>query len=189
MSTFKRGKQIHSVHGGQLRTEQNNNRMLVSKNNVDQLIFGVNDDGNVAIKTSTDGIDVKSASDADLTFDSTKSFTVLKNDVYTIPATLVPASGSADGPTGAILHTFDGFPNFNAYFFDPHALDAFYNSTKNPIVNGVPINQGLSLTYQLYVNVGHDFLYINCLFNNSTGSDVTSQPIDVSYLIYTAPVQ
>lgn len=70
MTTYSKGKPMTAVNGGQLRVEQGNNRIVVDQGSVEQLLFGVDDNGVTVIKVAQPGIDVRNATDAQLIFNS-----------------------------------------------------------------------------------------------------------------------
>jgi hypothetical protein len=95
------GENITSVLGGQIRTEDAKGRLIVSKNNLDTLLLGQNDAGNVVVKLAKPGYDVKTATNDQLILNSEQNvFKIVATGYITIPSYTVVISNVAGGYVG-----------------------------------------------------------------------------------------
>lgn len=108
------GKRMINVLGGQLRIEQNNNRLLVSKDLIDVLLLGQEDDGDIVIKLAKDGFDVKAATSDQLIMSSEFNLPkIVVDDVITLTPPAIPTPGLT---TTFYTHNLGYVPTFIAFW-------------------------------------------------------------------------
>lgn len=98
MSKSDSGAQVKSVLGGRLRIDYGANRLIVADNdNVDILLAGVDDNGQVVVKLAPPGVDVKSAPDDDLVWSSNQRFfKIVGEGTFIVPAMNVSVGASSN---------------------------------------------------------------------------------------------
>jgi hypothetical protein len=190
------GQKIKGTNDGDLRIEYQNGRMIVSKNTIDLMLAGKDDQGNVVVKIALDGIDVKTASDDQLIFNSAQN--VLKV-IDIIPLT-VPASSTTAHTTD---HQDSVNINLTNYPADIIILPLFRDGINSPTniwqgnktygpysVGGASV--GVGLIQEFYASLGtgspDNIKFSYDVFNAGYGA-ITLGPYDLSIYILqqTAP--
>ncbi len=111
MATLNEGKSTVGVNSGKLTIEQGNNRMLVNDGSDDRLLVGEEDSGDIVLKLSQSGYDVKTCTDAQLVMSSEfNMFKIVQSGTTSI-------SKLANNPSGTsvITHNLGYIPVVIAY--------------------------------------------------------------------------
>jgi hypothetical protein len=150
-------------------------------------------DGQPILKVAKTGYDATTTTDGNLAFNSTKSFTVVLNDTYTIPATTVAAFTDQDLGLITIPHNLGYSPGVN--LFGPNSVGGndtsgyfpagFPQSAQTLIVTGGLIFSPLAIRAQVFYGVDATNLYIGVVIQNSAGGSLTMPAITLTYYVYT----
>lgn len=170
--------------------------LLYSNGNVNQFLIGPDSTGNNVIKASPPGVEVTTASESQLSFDSRRSFTVLLQNSYTFPSFgSVPSDTLNGGSFVTIPHNAGFIPNVACFgqFALPGvtyvtAPTGFPLSSLTQIISGTAITQSTTLNGDGFFNFFYSFdttnLYIGVTFQNGTNASITTPPLTIYYTVY-----
>lgn len=154
--------------------------------------FGRFADGTTALKVAKNGQEVSTATNAQLSFNSQTSYTVLLQGSHTFPSLgSVVNDGFATSSVITIPHNAGFIPNVNC--FAPLALGAFTSPTipsgfpitdVSLVANASVITQADSEFFNFYYVVDSANLYLGLGFANSSGGTVTAQAVTVYYTVF-----
>lgn len=169
-------------------------RIYYSSDGIPSVILGLRSStGLRGLYVSGNGIDVTTASDGQLTFNTDKSFTVNINDTYTFPAmTLASFAPPVYAPSIAIPHNAGYTPAVNCYapLETGGSLPVFPPDFPSNLITFIP-NGGLiyqtGLSYHvLYYGVDATNLYLGMSYINDDSSTVVLAPVPITYFVYTS---
>lgn len=107
MATLSSGKSSNSVNSGKLTIENGNNRMLVNDGSNDRLLIGEEDSGDIVMKLSQTGYDVKEASSTQLIMSSEfNSFKIVQSGLING----AKAANNLSGIGAAVAHNLGYAP-------------------------------------------------------------------------------
>lgn len=108
------GSSIHSVNSGNLRIDYGSNRLIVNDGHADVALFGVRNDGTIGYDLAPPGVDVKTATLAQLIASS-------RFDSFTIAgaSTIDVTRGTSSNAVYKTVLTNISVPTFVAYAFKP----------------------------------------------------------------------
>lgn len=176
-----------SISGNVIIDEANDRILILDDNQIPIALLGKDLVGDILVRVATPGVNVLTATEGELTFDSSRSFIVVANSTHIIPSISVASGTNSQIQFITIPHNLGYVPSFQAYFTDPNALFIYFQGVKTPIT-GASIQQGLYVTYQLFANIDATNLYLFIQYSNSDSSPHTATALDISYLIYTTSV-
>lgn len=153
--------------------------------------------GNTSIKVASPNIEVGIATDAELVFNSNKSFTVALQDSYTFPSLGAVTTGTtAVSVTKAIPHNVGSIPDASVFapftvggFALPGLPTGFPQTTAFvPITSGALVYQSNLSNSQIVWGVDATNLYLGQVFSNDESTTQTALPITVYYTVFTLKV-
>lgn len=155
--------------------------------------IGKGANGFYGLKTSPEGVDVYTASDADLTFNSDKSFTVIESGTVTFPSQSVTSASPLVFATSFVIpHNAGRKPGFACFAplfvgstsgFPP---DFPSNQLWAPVYNQSFIFEDPIGFMTVYMGVDDTNLYIGMSYTNQTAGTVVFSGAPVTYYIYTS---
>lgn len=166
-----------------------------------RLLIGQNKAGKEVVWISKSGVDVTSAAESQLTFNSDKSFTVLLQSSYTFSSLgSIPDSTFATSAVIPIPHNSGFVPNVN-FFSQQYLNNNPYSPALPTLPTGYPLSKLTSVgmgtsVLQLSNSTGEAFftlwlsfdetnLYLGLGFTNFTGTTVVASAITIYYTVYT----
>ena len=169
------------------------NFRVQDENGIGLAQFGQFPGGSIALKVAQSGIEVSTATAAQLVFSSSASFTVALGDTYTFPAQLVNSGVPEYATTQIIPHGAAFTPAVGC--FAPQVVGGLSISPPFPpdfpadTVTFIPpggliYQEGLAYM-QLYYGVDATNLYLGMVYINDTGAPVTLLGAPITYYVYT----
>lgn len=165
--------------------------------------FGQYPNGSTALKIAAPNIEVSTATDQQLVFNSNKSFTVALQDSYIFPSLgSIPDSTFATSAVVPIPHGVGFIPNVE-FFSQKYLSDNPYSPSSPVVPTGYPLSKLTQVSmgdsvlqvdtstgdafFQLWLSYDKDNLYLGLGFTNFTGITVVAAPITIYYTVYTLP--
>lgn len=179
----KSGKAVQGF-AGKLMVDEVNGRILLQKNGVYKMLIGADDQGNETVKIARDGIDVFSASDSDLIFNSSNNiFKIVRTDTTSyVGSSSISAS---DTDTKTIPHNL-GYTPALVIYVDAPAIIGFMGGggiTSMPITYVLPGASQSNPLFTIRARVDNDNIYIDFICFVGTSNDYSTYTWNFKYYL------
>lgn len=173
-------------------TDSTFNFRVLDANGIGLAQFGQFPGGLIALKVAQANIEVSTATDSQLTFNSSKSFTIAKSGTFTFPSQSVISGSPVFATSEIIPHGAAYIPAISCFgpiqvggaSFPVYPPD-FPTTADTFLANGSLVYQ-LGLAYmQVYYAVDATNIYLGMGYVNDTGSTVVLLGAPITYYAYT----